>query len=507
MSVLLLGLLLSYQSSMLNAAVVPVEGATVVGEVELDLSFDSTLGSMEIDPAQLSSIVFGKQRVSVTGQDGTVIHGSFPWNVVRVQSEGETREFTLDQLKSLSVIVPAQPVAGEITSGRHANGMTYHLRAPSGFEPGTAYPALVVLHGSNMNAMSYLSTIVERWPGIAEDYLLIGVNGENRSRNSTPESPRYNYSYVNFVGEGSKFKGYPGTDRESPALLKELVEQLKAELKLRRVFVGGHSQGAFLTYSTFMYFPELFDGAFPVAGGLIVQAEPGAFNDEAIRQAQRSKPIAIVHGSTDSTVKYSVSESALASFREEQFPMVRLFSHDTAGHRFMFLPIDQAIRWLEEMSGDDPEKLMDAAEDRLADGRFREACALVQRAKRLSEQGQPSAERAERMLAELGTLAATQAVGLLERIRQNETGAWVDDFLEFQVSFGLLDESSEVLESYDQLRSEHQPKADALYKQSKADYQAGRIDEAYAKYQEVVDSYYASSWYRKMKGWLERRKQ
>jgi hypothetical protein len=58
-----------------------------------------------------------------------------------------------------------------------------------------------------------VSAIAAAWPDIAKDYLLIGINGEQPS--DIGDDPRFNYTYVDYVGR-STFKGYPGTDRESP---------------------------------------------------------------------------------------------------------------------------------------------------------------------------------------------------------------------------------------------------------------------------------------------------
>ena len=59
---------------------------------------------------------------------------------------------------------------------------------------------------------------------------------------ATGAEPRFNYTYVSYVGR-STFKGFPGTDRESPALVAEALDDVREAYPVSRYFVGGHSQG------------------------------------------------------------------------------------------------------------------------------------------------------------------------------------------------------------------------------------------------------------------------
>ena len=102
-----------------------------------------------------------------------------------------------------------------------------------------------------MNGKAYVNTIAAAWPDIAKDYILLGINGETPSRLSGDDGPAFNYTYVNFVGK-STYGGFPGTDRESPALVREAMDDLKKAYPIPHYFVGGHSQGGFLTYSLLM---------------------------------------------------------------------------------------------------------------------------------------------------------------------------------------------------------------------------------------------------------------
>src|SRR4029077_20451987 len=94
--------------------------------------------------------------------------------------------------------------------------------------------------------------------------------------------------------------------------------------------------------------PEKIAGAFPISAGVIFQCEPTAYADEKLRAAQRSVPLAIIHGENDPFVDFSSGESAAVVFAEAGWPAFRFFADASpAGHRFGLLPVCEASRWLE----------------------------------------------------------------------------------------------------------------------------------------------------------------
>jgi predicted esterase len=240
----------------------------------------------------------------------------------------------------------AKLAAGKIVEGSTKNLLTYSVRAPSSYKPGDTnkWPTIIILHGSNMNAKAYVNTLAATWPDIARNYLIIGINGERPS--DLGNEPAFNYTYVNFVGK-STYKGFPGTDRESPALVSEAMTELRDVYRVKYYFVGGHSQGGFLTYSLMMNYPELIAGAFPISAGLIFQSEPKAYADEKLKTAQRAVPLAIIHSKQDQVVDFAMGEYAAKAFTDAGWPAMKFFAEDKgAGHRFGLLPVGEAIAWL-----------------------------------------------------------------------------------------------------------------------------------------------------------------
>ena len=476
-----------------------IDGSLAIPAVEITTPF----GHATVKLDQLASIEFGDVHLVVTA-DNTNLRGTLDLATLTIDTGDSSASYRIEQLKSLIVIRKASLQAATITDGSARNGVTYHLRAPEPFDANKPYPAIVILHGSNMNSKSYVQTIVSRWPDIAKRYILIGINGEQRNTDAPPDNPTFNYTYVNFVGR-SKFKGYPGTDRESPALVSEVLEELKERFKFSKVFLGGHSQGGFLTYSMLMNYPTLVDGVFPISGGVIIQCEPTAYDNPEIRGQQRHVPVAIVHGTTDPAVSFDSSRYAVEVFEDDGFPMLRLFSDDKAGHRFAFLPVDRAIAWLEMMTADDPKSLLDAAEAQIKAGEFRDAWSLMQRATEQDAQGQFAARITE-LKKQINEAAKPQATQLAQAMADAKSSAWIGGLLGFRHQFGFTDAAKPLIDAYMKIREQHEKFAEQLFNDARDDFQSGNQDAGYAKYQQIVDQYFASSKYQMVKRFLDQRK-
>jgi predicted esterase len=197
----------------------------------------------------------------------------------KATSAGAKKSFDWRGRRADEFVRHAKLVAGKLVDGSTRGLLTYTVRAPEGYQRGDQkkWPTILILHGSNMNSKAYVNTIAAAWPDIGKDFLILGINGETPS--DIGPDPRFNYTYVDYVGR-STFKGFPGTDRESPALVAEALDELVKVYPIGKIFVGGHSQGGFLTYSLLMNFPEKFAGAFPNSAGVIFQCEPKAYEDE-----------------------------------------------------------------------------------------------------------------------------------------------------------------------------------------------------------------------------------
>jgi hypothetical protein len=255
------------------------------------------------------------------------------------------------------------------------------------------------------------------------------------------------------------------------------------------VFVGGHSQGGFLTYYLYMHFPEQFAGAFPVAGGLVMQCEPDVFDDEKLRAAQRSRPLAIVHGQQDYVVPYATGLYIRDRFDGAGFPLTTLIAPEL-GHPYDFLPIGEAIRFLDAMSASKPEPLVAFARDAAKAERWHDVGAALVRAREIRAEGAMAD-----VVAKYDAAAAEGAKRYGELLSKGDGGDWVDEFFDWKYRFERAPAAAATLAAYQKLRSSHDPKAKDLIEAAYKAFREQDQDGGRARYREIVEKAFASGWY------------
>ena len=230
-----------------------------------------------------------------------------------------------------------------------------------------------------MNGRDYVATIAATWPDLARDFLLLGVNGEYPT--VTGDAPKFTYT-TPISWARAPTKGSPAPTARARPWSPKRWPSCSGVYPISRFYVGGHSQGGFLTYLILMNDPGSIAGAFPISAGLAIQCDPAVFDDPALKAAQRRVPLAIVHGQADPVVDFGAARYAVDLFGQSDWPAFRVFEPARGGHMFALLPVDAAIRWLDALASDDPAHLLDFAERRLTEGGYRDAVASLNRAAR-----------------------------------------------------------------------------------------------------------------------------
>ncbi|GAG39388.1 unnamed protein product, partial [marine sediment metagenome] len=229
----------------------------------------------------------------------------------------------------------------------------------------TGVRMVVFMHGSNMNGLDYLRTFEAK--GWCEHDLLVCPNGEKG------KGP---FGANNFTFYSAKF-------------IAGLVKEVSKAFKVRRTYLGGHSQGGFVTYSAIMLHPELFDGAFPMAGDCWMQNEPNLWEEEPEKMAMQKKiAIAVIHGRRDPVVDFSQGEHAHDVFDVMAYPMLKFFAPENLGHQFGLSPVPEALAWLDAMKGVNPKHAERCAEEWAMKGQWADA---VPAARHVLELKAPSA--------------------------------------------------------------------------------------------------------------------
>jgi predicted esterase len=122
----------------------------------------------------------------------------------------------------------------------------------------------------------------------------------------------------------------------SAPLVADVTEEVQKAFKTTVTYVGGHSQGAFLTYSVILNYPDLYRGAFPMAGDCWMQNEPNFVGGQAggAREAEGDRD-RVIHGKADPVVAFAQGEHAYDCFRAMGWTKLRFFAPPALNHMFM----------------------------------------------------------------------------------------------------------------------------------------------------------------------------
>ena len=180
--------------------------------------------------------------------------------------------------------------------------------------------------------------------------------------------------------------------------------------------------------------------------------------------------------------------------------MIRLVDPVGPGHMFARLPVDEAISWLESMSSDDANTLVNFASTSIESEQYRDAVAVINRLNDLDDE--QAKESGKELMAEITKTATPKLEKLTSAITANENGDWAEEFYDFRNQFEFAPCAEELMQMFDELRKLHQEPADKMYSEARKLFRQNKSDEGWAKYGEIVDKYYASNHYLKIKKWI-----
>jgi poly(3-hydroxybutyrate) depolymerase len=346
-------------------------------------------------------------------------------------------------------------------------GMRYFLRVPRTYNPKYGARLIVFLHGSNMNGLAYLRSFeAKKW---CEFDILCCPNGEN----GTDPFGANNFGF------------------ESGPLVADVTQEVQKTFKTTITYVGGHSQGAFLSYNVILNFPDLYRGAFPMAGDCWMQNEPNLWEDKPeVLKKQKEIPIAVIHGKADPVVPFSQGEHAYDCFRAMGWTKLRLFAPPNLNHMFMLAPVNEAIEWLDAMNGLNEKVTLVRAAQWSKDGEW----GWVWHAANSSKARRP----AIRKLAEAAT---KKAAPVIEKALEGEPADWVPKWVEFWRVHGETDAAKSLVESYLEKRDEQRAAAARLFNESQVLFRTDQRDDAYKVLEKLRDegpytyqAYFACKW-------------
>jgi len=348
-----------------------------------------------------------------------------------------------------------------------SKAMGYFLRLPKKYDAKAGARLIVFLHGSSMNGLDYLRSFESmNW---ADDAILCCPNGEQ----GTDPFGQNNFTF------------------ESAPYVADVTEEVQKTFKTTVTYVGGHSQGGFLTYSVILLFPELYQGALPMAGDCWMQNEPNLWEDEPkVHEKQKEIAVAVIHGKADPVVNFSQGQHAYDCFRAMGWTKLRLYAPEHLEHQFMLSPVDDALSWLDAMNGREPKRSLDLARD-WAKG---DEWGWVLEVAKASKDKSPA-------LVKSAEAAAAKAVEKMTAAMKGKPADWVPQWLEFWRVYGSSAPAQPLVAKYLENRHDQRHEGARLFEAARGMLRGEKKSDGYEKLEELLrvapctyEAYYAQSW-------------
>ncbi len=234
----------------------------------------------------------------------------------------------------------ASAPANECLEWKSPQGKPFWYRLPKSLSASKPATLLLMLHGTGMN---------QGWPFY--NYPLVNSDWRKDDVIVAPEGMT--------PGDGGTFNFIQGpTDGDQIA---GLIELLKKKLPIGRVYVYGHSQGAFFAYWFAGEHPELVDGIVAHAGNVL-----------SVKHSKLSREkvaIGILHGRADAVVPVDCATRTEKIYRDEGYKKVKLLIveglNEKTGHWPLPKQVGEMLDWLDQVSTSSATQAVGVALDQL----------------------------------------------------------------------------------------------------------------------------------------------
>ena len=169
------------------------------------------------------------------------------------------------------------------SSGSGGYARSWFVYAPPSYDPAKPMPVVVLLHGrpSNASAMAFMT----RMNDVADKkgFIVVYPEGMNNEWNS----------FYDISGQRSL------APQDDMKFLRSLLADISQDLNIdrRRTYVGGYSNGGFMTYRLACSMPDVFAGFAAVDASLYT-----VLKDKC--RGGRATPILIMNGTEDPSISY-----------------------------------------------------------------------------------------------------------------------------------------------------------------------------------------------------------
>lgn len=229
--------------------------------------------------------------------------------------------------------------AGKILEWTSAMGKPYLYRMP--MKAGRGAPSLILmLHGTGMTypwAFGNYQVVSSRF---RPHDIIVAPEGMTKGRGET-------FNFVQGKADGDHIAG--------------IIRSFKKSTEVGKVYLYGHSQGAFFCYWFAGEYPELVDGIVAHAGNVL--------DVKHTKLAKKKVAIGILHGRADAVVPVECALRTEKIYREAGYSKVKLEVVEGLTERTGHWPLPQQVRemldWLDRVSLQSPDLLVDQVETEL----------------------------------------------------------------------------------------------------------------------------------------------
>ena len=224
-----------------------------------------------------------------------------------------------------AIVEPSMKVPrGKLLEWKSAQGRTYWYRLPKAIDGKSPPDLVLMLHGTGLNhCWSFWN-----YP-ILGDFrrrdIVVSPDGLTPGQGET-------FNFVQGPKDGEQIAG--------------LIADFKKAFPIGRVYLYGHSQGAFFVYWFAGEHPELVDGIIAHAGN-VLQVKHG-------KLAKQKVAIAILHGRADAVVPVDYAIRSEKIYRDEGYEKLKLEIVDglteQSGHWPLPDHVGKLFDWLDQMS-------------------------------------------------------------------------------------------------------------------------------------------------------------
>lgn len=216
--------------------------------------------------------------------------------------------------------------------------LRYMWQLPEEYSAETPRHMTVILHGTGGDyRWGYFNNFTEHHrklnPLRTED-ILISVDGTSPGNNGTRL----------FLGEDKDVESF-----------REFLVEMREKFSVDKIFLYGHSQGSFFV----VHFAA--DHA-DMLGGVVAHAS-GVWGWTKIGRKMRNLPIVFLHGTKDPVVGYRQSVGGRDHLLDEGMELVALMRMPGYNHWPNSMRVSEAIDWCEGMTSQDPQRVLDLAQE------------------------------------------------------------------------------------------------------------------------------------------------